>query len=474
MNNSPWIEQLKKRRPVQRLQSSTETEIAIVGAGIAGVSTAYFVLKNTPHKVLLIEASLAAHGATGHNAGQIVSYFERQISELVKDYGLELTAQAQESIDGAWDLIDDIYTDTKIPTPLYQFHGYAGCQDREEVLIHLENILTARQANLNVEPMALADDVASLSEIPKKYDGIYSRMPQDEVLRLLESNDRRFIAVVQARKGCMNSALFCEDMLDHLLATYADRFKIVEESPVEEVVLEENKATLKIGPHEVLAQRVVLCTNGFEKFTITNLAGKDIDKRFHHLVNGRAGFMAAYVSPDGLPPIAVSYLNSRQAVTGKKDGEPYFYLTRRPYENASQPGVNLVCVGGPETAMDDSNNYKREHPYPEEAQRMIDTFLHRTYKHAPSGTIEYAYTWHGLMGYTPSGLRCIGPEPRNPLLLYNLGCNGVGILPSIYGGKKIAQFLNNENLPSSLFDPKLSQAESTSWLKRIWKNWQDL
>ena len=58
------------------------------------------------------------------------------------------------------------------------------------------------------------------------------------------------------------------------------------------------------------------------------------------------------------------------------------------------------------------------------------------------------------MGYTPNGLRCIGPEPLNPVLMYNLGCNGVGILPSVYGGKKISQFLNNEDLTPSLFDPK--------------------
>ncbi|MCX8513763.1 MAG: hypothetical protein ORN26_01900 [Candidatus Pacebacteria bacterium] len=46
----------------------------------------------------------------------------------------------------------------------------------------------------------------------------------------------------------------------------------------------------------------------------------------------------------------------------------------------------------------------------------------------------------------------IGKDPKNEHLMYNLGCNGVGIMPSIYGGKKISQILNHEELPPSIFD----------------------
>jgi hypothetical protein len=57
------------------------------------------------------------------------------------------------------------------------------------------------------------------------------------------------------------------------------------------------------------------------------------------------------------------------------------------------------------------------------------------------------------MGYTKNGIRLIGHDRYNSLLLYNLGCNGVGILPSIFGGKKIALFLKNEVHKKSVFDP---------------------
>ncbi len=57
------------------------------------------------------------------------------------------------------------------------------------------------------------------------------------------------------------------------------------------------------------------------------------------------------------------------------------------------------------------------------------------------------------MGFTPNGIRLVGPEPLNPILYYNLGCNGVGLLPSIYGGLKIAQHISGQKVAASMFDP---------------------
>lgn len=62
----------------------------------------------------------------------------------------------------------------------------------------------------------------------------------------------------------------------------------------------------------------------------------------------------------------------------------------------------------------------------------MDEYIRKTYAPAPT-EIHYAYRRHGLMGYTKNTLRLIGPDPFNTVLMYNLGCNGVGILPSIHG-----------------------------------------
>jgi glycine/D-amino acid oxidase-like deaminating enzyme len=58
------------------------------------------------------------------------------------------------------------------------------------------------------------------------------------------------------------------------------------------------------------------------------------------------------------------------------------------------------------------------------------------------------------MGYTTTGVRLVGREPLEERLMYNLGCNGIGILPSIMGAEKIARHINREPLNPTVFDPR--------------------
>ena len=58
------------------------------------------------------------------------------------------------------------------------------------------------------------------------------------------------------------------------------------------------------------------------------------------------------------------------------------------------------------------------------------------------------------MGYNDGGVRVIGAHPRHRRLLYNLGCNGVGLLPSIHGGHRIARLLAGDEPGPSVFDPR--------------------
>ena len=72
---SPWLAQLADDGPVEPLEADTSADVAVVGAGIAGVATAFFILRGTSHSVLLIERDRVARGATGRNAGQLATYF---------------------------------------------------------------------------------------------------------------------------------------------------------------------------------------------------------------------------------------------------------------------------------------------------------------------------------------------------------------------------------------------------------------
>jgi glycine/D-amino acid oxidase-like deaminating enzyme len=456
INQSPWLHQLHRTRPVASVDHNHETDVAIIGGGIAGIATAYFTLKNTDKRVTLVEAWKIAHGATGHNGGFLASYFERTFSSLVQEFGLARAAQGQQAIESAWTLLEAIRQEAKLQTPVWQFTGYAAFATLEEIIVRLRDNALRLKAGLAVSPIMVSAEAPGLQNIPTHYKDLYTVLPKQDILSLLETKDDSYIAALPERKGCMNSALFCEELVGYLLKTYPTRFALAEHTPVRRLVLKADHAVLDIAKqHYIAAKKVVLCTNGFENIDIVNTVGASINENFHYLVRGIIGYMAGYTEELKKSPIEISYL-PKQFAHGKDvyAEEPYFYLTRRPFETETKETHNLICIGGPEVLVENATAYDASHPYPERAKADIDRFLRETYQHSPSDQVTYKFLWHGLMGFTPNGIRLIGSEPCNPVLSYNLGCNGVGLLPSIYGGQRIAQLLAGEKLELSIFDPK--------------------
>lgn len=453
-NSSPWIQQLKRTRPVRPLDRDVETDVAIVGGGIAGVTTAFFALRETSKRVVLVEADKVAHGASGHNAGQVTSYFERPLHELAERFGLEAAVAAQRGVESAWALIDGIISASSLRTPLYRFIGHAGLSSLEQLTEHLKNNAVRKRGGLETEEILVSESWEDRALIPQEFAGLFRVAPSSEILARLETGNPQYVASISYRKGCMNSALFSEEVVGWLLATYPERFSLYEGTPIRTVRLRKGSARLETGSHAIAAGRVVLCTNGFENFSIVNEAGRDIDASFHHSVTGRIGYMAGYFAPPGDAPTAISYFQAPEGGPADPVGESYFYLTRRPHEHESGSSHTLVCTGGPEAMLPNGADYSRTQACFEDPRIAIDDFLSANYGKHPGTEPEYAFCWHGLMGYTPEGVRLVGPEPLNPTLLYNLGCNGVGILPSVFGSRRIARFLNGEPVEPSIFDPR--------------------
>lgn len=445
---SPWLEQLDPLAPLHSLRGEIETDIAIVGAGIAGIATAYFCLRDTDERVALIERTRVGHGASGRNAGQLVTYFERPLCDMADAFGIEMAAKAQAEVDAAWALLDELLAETGVEVPVERFEGAMGMSNLSQLQVHLQNQRIRQAAELIPERVEVSQEAPFLAEIPDEYSDLYVVVPQARIRAALESNSDTYTAVLINRKGCASSALLCQRVLKVLLARNGGRFDYFDGTTVERLVLEAGTARLETGRGAVSADRVVLCTNGFTHLVIENLAGPAIGRRAGGLEESVVGYMAAFIGPPGRPAAAMSYILNDQ-ICGAL---PYYYLTHRPYSVAGR-AVTLTCLGGPENAIEDMEAYNVEGETPLDVMQQFDGRVRSTCVPERAPGLPYDFTWHGLMGYTTGKIRRVGFEPRNPVLLYNLGCNGVGFLPSIAGGYRIARLLNGEQLPPSLFDP---------------------
>ncbi len=446
--NSPWLFELNTDRKSQKLEEDKKTNIAIVGAGIAGVSTAFFILENTNKKVILIDRNRVAHGATGHNAGQVVSYFERPFHEIVEEFGLDMACDAQKAIESGWELLDHMYTKAGLDMTLSRFIGHAGFLDKEKTIEALEKSRLLKEGGMNVKDFFIDEKIVWLPEIEEKYKGLFRKVDRKEILEKLETKEDKYLACVAAQVGCLNSARFCEEVVQYMIKNYSDRFYLYEHTKINKVVLHEKNALLDAENYTIETGQVILCTNGFEHFEILNKSGLDINTKFHHNIRGEIGYMSAYLDKLNKPPFAAQYYDNNYPDI------PYFYVTRRPYDFGGISSTNLISIGGPQIVVEDRENYSKEDEYPEVAKKEIEDFVKRVYGETTEKKFEHNFLWHGLMGYTTNKMRLLGREPKNPILMYNLGCNGVGILPSIYGGWKIGNMIKGEKFPPSAFDPK--------------------
>ena len=418
---SPWISQMERQRPAASLDGNESADTVVVGGGIAGLATAFYVLRDTDREVVLLEADLVAHGATGHSAGQAVAAMERRFDDTSGEMGEESVAQGYREIQSGWERLEEVLDSTGRQVDLIRVRGVAAVDSTEAAASILDEREKWNAAGAARTEVAVSSEIG-VAQGTRTID-------HRRLASLLGTIDRRYVAAICAPSGVLNAALLTEAMAEHLLSRYPDRFRLYERSRVRRLRLgDEIAASTDDGT--VFADNAVLCTNGYTGMEIESC---QVPVSVGN-VKGVIGFMVGRFG-NGQPGTAAFF---RSAENG------YYYMTRRPYH-----GRMLVAVGGPEKELPPGERYDAQREYDADAYRRIDAFARETLE----GYNERDMEWHGLMGYTPGGIRLVGPDPGVPSLMYNLGCNGIGLLASLAGGWKVAQQMRGTLFPPSMFDP---------------------
>lgn len=83
-----WHETAGDLTPRARLDGDTEADVAIVGGGLTGLWTAWYLLERDPSlRIVVLEKEIAGFGASGRNGGWCSALFPRSAASLERTHG---------------------------------------------------------------------------------------------------------------------------------------------------------------------------------------------------------------------------------------------------------------------------------------------------------------------------------------------------------------------------------------------------
>lgn len=95
------------------LNKDIKVDVAIIGGGIAGISTAYF-LNRCGVKAAILEANQILQGTTGHTTAKITSQHELIYSNIKSQMGEEFAKQYAQANETAIGMIEKIALENNI------------------------------------------------------------------------------------------------------------------------------------------------------------------------------------------------------------------------------------------------------------------------------------------------------------------------------------------------------------------------
>lgn len=129
--NSYWIDSVKLPDYPQ-LQENVTVDVAIIGGGIAGITSAY-LLTQRGLKVAVVEANSILHGTTGHTTAKITSQHSLIYARLIKEMGKELARQYAEANESAICMIAETSKDNNIECDFCWLPAYVYTQSEQYI-----------------------------------------------------------------------------------------------------------------------------------------------------------------------------------------------------------------------------------------------------------------------------------------------------------------------------------------------------
>ena len=394
-NISLWVD---TTLPIKysKLGQSLETEIVIVGGGLAGLSVGY-CLSKAGKKVVILEDGFLGSGETGRTTAHITNALDDRYYEIQRIHGKEAASLAAASHTSAINFIAETVNAENIDCDLQQVDGYLFPHAADENKTINKEYIATQESGL--------DTVLLESGAP----GI-----QDQEGPFLVFKDQRQFHPLKYLKGLAE-------------AIVKNGGQIYTESRVDEV----SKTGVKLKDLEVKAEHIVVTTNTPFNDWVT--------------MHTKQYAYRSYVITALIPK------NSLQPALWWDTGDPTSTWISQPYHYARIYGYNdendVLIVGGGDhkTGQADAEKIPEEERYYE-----IRSWAK---KHFPMIGKEI-YKWSGQVMEPVDALAFIGRNPGDKNIYIATGDSGNGMTHCSIAGMLLSDLILQKDNPwEKLYDP---------------------
>lgn len=370
-----------------------ECDVAIVGGGFTGLSTAYELKRRQPGlSVALLERAVVGHGASGRNGGFAMPLIGWDLVDVVKKLGAEQAAATWRlTIDSVRHLVDFI-RESGIDCDM-ETSGYV-----------LLATCARREARLRAE-YALAQEFG----FEHRWLG---RAELDQYIRSPHFTSGLFDPV----PVILNPAKLARGLKDVVETMGVDVF---EQTPLVELI-DGDPVTLRVPGGTIRARRVVLGVNGY---------------------GASLGFLAARIlpvhtfivltEPVGAADLErIGWAERRASLETSRNFIHYFRLT----------SDNRILFGGEDASLYFGGTYR-------DMDEPICAALESRFRaYFPSlSHVRITHRWGGVLGVTLDMFPTFGVGGRHQNIFHAAGYSGHGVALSNYAGRILAPMILGES-----------------------------
>lgn len=394
-NQSLWASQTPDYRPRMPLCENEYADLAIIGGGFTGVSTAYHFSRRYPEKrVVLLEAKSLANGASGRNGGMLLNWLPSMYG-----YSPEMTLRIYRMTHAGIQMIAEIIQRHQLPVS-YRMDG-------------------ALSIYTDAGRAETAQDEAEFHQ----RIGIPIRFLDMHTLRQELNLQGVYGAALDPNSGQINGAQFVRSLRP---ALEQQGVAIYEQTPV--IRIREGSTAVVETPYaEVKTKAVVLATNGY---------------------TGKLGYFQDAVFPLHSHVLATAPLNAGalenlgwHTTAGYSDDRD-----RIAYSSLTREG-HIIFGGGSNQAYAYLFGNRTAYPNsPHSARGAFESLVQIMNSYLPgSAKLPIAHRWTGVLGLTLNRNPLIGVRGEHRNIYYAIGYCGHGVTLANIAGQILTDLYSDDD-----------------------------